>query len=134
MPPERHEYPRAVAATDVNAYIAAREAPIAAILEAARRAIHEELPGAVEWVNGWKMLAFGPQAKMNAMVFVLDPRTDRVNLEIAGGAELDDPTHLLEGTGKSARHIKLRDPADLERPEVRLLIRAGATARPSWGR
>jgi len=123
-----------VATTDVDAYIAAREAPIAAILEAARHAIHEALPGVVEWVNGWKMLAFGPQPKMNAVVFVLDPRADRVNLEIAGGAQLDDPTHLLEGSGKSARHLKLRDPADLERPEVRRLIRAGATARPSWSR
>ena len=117
---------------DIEAWVSAHDAPVAAILEAAREAIKGEVPGTVEWINGWKMLAFGPRPKMNACQFVLDARADRVNLEFAAGAALDDPSGLLEGTGKSLRHLKLRQPSDLSRPEVRALIRAGAAAAPSW--
>jgi hypothetical protein len=39
------------------------------------------------------------------------------------GAELDDPDEVLEGTGKSMRHIKLREPKDASRPEVKRMMR-----------
>ncbi len=42
----------------------------------------------------------------------------------ARGAELPDPKKWLEGGGTQMRHIKLKDPADLERPEVRTFLRA----------
>ena len=119
-------------ATEVERWVAEHRAPVPAILSACRTAILQEVPGLVEWINGWKRLAIGSAPKMNAVIFVLDPREDRVNLEIESGAFLDDPAGLLEGTGKTARHLKLRAPEDLDRPEVRALIRAGARTRPSW--
>jgi hypothetical protein len=39
------------------------------------------------------------------------------------GRELDDRSGLLEGGGKDARFIRLRAPADAERPAVRRLVR-----------
>jgi hypothetical protein len=39
------------------------------------------------------------------------------------GRELDDDSGLLEGGGKDARFIRLRVPADAERPAVRRLVR-----------
>jgi hypothetical protein len=42
------------------------------------------------------------------------------------GTSLPDPAKLLEGTGKNLRHVKLRTPADLQRPELKKLIQAAA--------
>ena len=39
------------------------------------------------------------------------------------GRELDDGSGLLEGGGKEARFISLREPADAERPAVKSLVR-----------
>jgi hypothetical protein len=41
----------------------------------------------------------------------------------ASGAELDDPLGILKGAGKRIRHIRIKTPADLERPEIRSYIR-----------
>ena len=39
------------------------------------------------------------------------------------GRELDDGSGLLEGSGKDSRFIRLRAPADAERPAVKRLLR-----------
>ena len=41
-----------------------------------------------------------------------------VNLGFLHGAQMDDPARLLEGNGKSMRHISIKSPADLARPEI----------------
>ena len=49
------------------------------------------------------------------------------------GRELDDRSGLLQGSGKDARFVTLRAPADAERPVVKRLVRAafklGAAAK-----
>jgi len=35
---------------------------------------------------------------------------------------LDDPGHVLPGTGKAMRHITLKTLSDLERPEIRAYL------------
>jgi hypothetical protein len=52
-----------------------------------------------------------------------------VSLGFFAGARLDDPAGLLEGTGASLRHVKLRSPEDLARPEVRDLLQAARRER-----
>lgn len=47
-----------------------------------------------------------------------------VNLGFNYGAKLPDPNHVLEGTGKSIRHFKLKSPKDLKTKVVRELITA----------
>lgn len=66
---------------------------------------------------------------MSDMVAALKPAKQHVISGIGGGAQLDDPEGLLEGSGKGARHIKLRSLADVERPAVRALIEAAGTGR-----
>jgi hypothetical protein len=39
------------------------------------------------------------------------------------GRALDDRTGLLEGGGKEMRFIRLRSPADLQRPEISRIVR-----------
>jgi hypothetical protein len=38
------------------------------------------------------------------------------------GAALPDPEGLLEGTGKSVRHVKVRTVADVKRPALKKLV------------
>jgi hypothetical protein len=38
------------------------------------------------------------------------------------GRELDDGSGLLEGSGKDSRFVRLRAPADAERPAVKRLV------------
>jgi hypothetical protein len=50
--------------------------------------------------------------------------TSHVNLGFNRGADLPDPNKKLEGAGSQMRHIKIKEPADLESPEVRGFLRA----------
>ena len=49
---------------------------------------------------------------------------DHVNVGFFLGALLDDPAHLLEGTGKRGRHVKLRPGRDLDSAALATLIEA----------
>lgn len=49
-----------------------------------------------------------------------------VNLGFYEGAALEDPTGLLEGTGKAMRHVKIHDAAAIEAPELAALVEAAA--------
>jgi hypothetical protein len=50
-----------------------------------------------------------------------------VKIGLAHGATLSDPTSLLKGAGKVHRHIELRTPEQLQRPEVKHLLQACLT-------
>ena len=47
-----------------------------------------------------------------------------VNVGFFHGAALKDPTHMLEGTGKSMRHVKLRPGSGTDAASLRRLIEA----------
>jgi hypothetical protein len=53
--------------------------------------------------------------------------TAHVNVGFFRGAELDDPAHLLEGTGIRMRHVKLRPSAPLNAPALSKLIMSAYT-------
>jgi len=62
---------------------------------------------------------------------------EHVNVGFFQGAELIDPCGLLEGTGKSMRHVKLRPEGEIDATALRLLIReayADVKARQSGER
>jgi hypothetical protein len=48
--------------------------------------------------------------------------TSHVNLGFFQGAGLPDPAHLLQGSGKRMRHVKLRPEADTDAASLRNLI------------
>jgi len=75
------------------------------ILSKARRLVRETLPGIRETVK-WSQPCYGFEAR-GMWVAALASHKDHVNLQLARGAELMDPEDIVEGTGKSVRHIKL---------------------------
>ena len=72
--------------------------------------------------------SFGPR-KMSEGVLYAMPHAAHVNLGLFRGAALPDPEGLPEGTGKALRHVKLRGPAELDRPGLRALLEAARDER-----
>ena|SRR5688500_9747496 len=52
----------------------------------------------------------------------VDAFTAHVNVGFFRGAEIPDPAHLLEGTGKFMRHVKLRPGSDVDATALTTLI------------
>lgn len=50
--------------------------------------------------------------------------TAHVNVGFFRGAELDDPAHLLQGTGRFMRHVKLAPDREVDAESLRRLIHA----------
>jgi hypothetical protein len=48
---------------------------------------------------------------------------DTLNFVLFRGAELDDPDGLIEGTGQSMRHVKLRTTADIRPRQFKAFIK-----------
>lgn len=107
-------------------FLSAYDRPVAELALALREILLEEAPEAQEKAFGnhpsavW--FGFGP--KMNDMFCYIATASRHVNLGFCRGASLPDPKHVLEGQGKTMRHIKFRSEAALERPFVRRFIRA----------
>jgi hypothetical protein len=53
--------------------------------------------------------------------------TAHVNVGFFLGAEMADPTRLLEGTGKFMRHVKLRPDSDVDDTALKTLIKTAYT-------
>ncbi len=68
----------------------------------------------------------GPRKMIDGYAYVM-PHRAWVNLGFFRGASLNDRRHLLEGTGKMMRHVKVRSARDAEREGIPELI-AGAIA------
>ncbi len=62
-----------------------------------------------------------------------------VTLVFPDGIDLEDPTRMLRGTGRTMRHVRVTASSDLARPELRSLLRqaramAGLVEQPRRGR
>jgi hypothetical protein len=100
---------------DVSAFVAAlgpHLRPIARSLRALVRSAAPSLAESIKWGNPCFVL---PGGKLRGrMICTFYPvRDEYLNFAFVRGASLDDPSGLLEGTGQSMRHVKLRSRADL---------------------
>lgn len=59
----------------------------------------------------WKNLIYAKPGGKDQLAVVT--HSAHLNLQFWRGVELDDPEGLLEGTGKSIRHVKFRSPEEL---------------------
>nr|WP_042181234.1 DUF1801 domain-containing protein [Kibdelosporangium sp. MJ126-NF4]CEL14901.1 hypothetical protein [Kibdelosporangium sp. MJ126-NF4]CTQ96469.1 hypothetical protein [Kibdelosporangium sp. MJ126-NF4] len=69
-------------------------------------------------------IGYGTTMGYKGLKFTVAPFTGHVRLGIAGGAGLDDPANLMQGTGKVHRHIKVRSADQLADPALRDLLAA----------
>ncbi len=107
-------------------FLAACDPAIADLTLAAREIVLEEAPNASEWIYQFQSVEiwFGFSKKSKDMFGYITTHARHVNLGFPQGAALSDPNRVLEGAGKTMRHIRLASHADLERPWVRRCIQA----------
>ncbi len=106
---------------------------IKALARAARALIAEVLPGVTEvpWARQ-KIAGYGVgPRKMSQHFCYIAPFKKHVNLGFMYGAHLPDPAGLLEGKGADLRHVKLRQPADVDQPALRQLIENATGCLPN---
>jgi len=76
------------------------------------------------------LLAYGYAKTYTHLMCVIILYKDYVNLGFPRGVDLPDPEGVLEGTGKRARHVKIRNVEQIESPEIAALFRASADETP----
>ena len=107
-------------------FLEAYDRPISDLALALREIILQEAPDASESIYQVYTVAiwFGFSGKMKDMFCYITTHAEHVNLGFPRGATLPDPNGVLEGEGRTMRHIKFRGQRELERPFVRRYIRA----------
>ena len=119
-------------------FLEAYDRHISDLALALREVILEEAPDASESIYQVYTVAiwFGFSEKMKDMFCYIATNAGHVNLGFPRGSTLPDPNRVLEGEGKTMRHIKFASMVDLERPFVRKYIQASIEqvgARPFGG-
>jgi len=107
-------------------FLEAYDRPIVDLALALREIILEEVPDASESIYRTYTVAiwFGFSEKMKDMFCYIATNARHINLGFPRGSTLPDPNRVLEGDGKTMRHIKFASQSDLERSFVRRYIRA----------
>jgi len=104
---------------------------VQAIADSLRKTVYEIHPACVEVVrlgDSAACMGVGPKKMSEAYCYIM-PQKDRVNLGFFVGAALPDPVGLLEGTGKTLRHVKVRSLDEAKSAVLHDLIRAALAER-----
>ena len=88
------------------------------VVKGLRALVKRTIAGCEEYVNPWKI----PSIDSNGTVCGFMTGKEHVTFIFLRGAALPDPEGLLEGTGKSVRHVKVRTVADVKMPALKKLI------------
>ena len=88
------------------------------VARAVRALVKKVAAGSEEYVNPWKIPSFDSDGPLCCFM----AGKEHVTFAFLRGTALPDPEKLLEGTGKSVRHVKLRCVADVKRAGVKKLI------------
>jgi hypothetical protein len=106
--------------------------PVQALARNTKALIEEVMPDVVEvpWPKQ-KIIGYGVgPKKMSEQFCYIAVFKERINLGFYYGSDLPDPEKLLEGTGKSLRHIKISQKEQLDNPAVRELIEVASKYLP----
>jgi hypothetical protein len=68
-------------------------------------------------------IGFGASDRLSDGIFHIAVYSQHVNLGFNDGATLDDPKGILQGAGNRIRHVTIKTPEDIKRPEIRAYIR-----------
>jgi hypothetical protein len=113
---------------DVETFLADLPPEVETIARALRTRIRALVPDAVEQRHGgWKIIGYSVDGSMKSSICAIAPHSAHVNLQFFRGTELEDPEGLLEGSGKSGRHVKLRNASDVDGVAVGRLVEQAAS-------
>lgn len=110
-------------------------------IRAARRAMRQRLPTAVELIYdnyNFFVMGFSPTERPSEAILSLAADKNGIALCFLWGKTLPDPQGILKGSGKQVRSVRLEDAGMLQRPEIGALLKAAivqsATPFPKSGR
>jgi hypothetical protein len=102
----------------VSEYVARFTPPIQRLIRETRTLVMGVAPKADEKAySGWPI-----RIRTDRGIVAIAGFADHVNVNFGRGASLDDPKGMLEGTGKSIRHVKVRTAADARSADLRALV------------
>ena len=116
---------------ELSDFLAGYDEAVRELALATRELVLRLVPDAVEVVlPRWKTISYGaPRGRgKNTKFCAISPHKEWVNLQLHAGTALDDPRGLLEGTGKSMRHVKIDKPGRLRAAGLSGLVREAADA------
>ena len=88
-------------------------------------------PEAIEQIDvSAHLLAYGYAKTYKHLICVIILYKDYVNLGFPRGVDLPDPNRLLQGTGKKARHVKVKSKEQITSLNLRALVQASIDATP----
>jgi hypothetical protein len=103
--------------------IADSDESVGQIAQELRELVRSRFPNALEQIDPpHRLAAYGTSERMRDIAFAIALHRAHVNLQLADGVDLDDPTGIVEGTGKRIRHVKCRTVDDVARPAVLALV------------
>lgn len=109
--------------TSVDELLASYSPNVRELALKARDLVLNAAPELVEQVDApGKLIGYGWDTTYKGTVCVIMPLKAGVNFGFARGTSLPDPAGLLEGTGKNARHVKLKTLEQLDDPALRDLL------------
>jgi hypothetical protein len=117
---------------EVEQFLAPYSSEIRDLAWKLRALVLEVFPEAIEQPDApANLIGYGFDRTYKGLVCGITLHRAHANLMFAQGTQLPDPAGLLVGTGKLARHVRVQQPGDVDRPEVRALLEAAvARKRP----
>ena len=77
------------------------------------------------------LIAYGIDRTNKGLICGIMLYKNYINLMFAQGTLLPDPTGLLTGTGKHARHVRITNRSDLDNPALEKLLHAAIALKKS---
>ena len=103
---------------DIGEYLAKFEPEPGVLAKEVRQVIIETLPELDEVVK-WGHLVYEGDRKICSIMV----HKKHVNLQIWRGSEIEDPENILEGEGKSMRHVKVHSLEEIKKDYFKILLR-----------
>jgi len=124
--PVRKVPPRADFGAPIDEFFTKQPPHLRAILEELRKLVDEAAPDATSSLK-WGMPFYTLGTSMKSMMCALAAFTEHVNLILSGPpGSFPDPKGLLEGDGKTGKHLTLRTVTDIPQAAVRACLRTAA--------
>ena len=93
------------------------------ISEDLRKMARSAMPGAHEFLY-YDAINYSVSDSPLGRICYISPMKKYVTIGFLFGARLDDQRHLLEGSGKRARHVKIRTLEEGKNPALKELVKA----------
>lgn len=107
---------------DIGDYLSKFEPDQSELAKSVRQVILTTLPELNEFIK-WGHLVY----ESERMICSIMVHKKHVNLQIWQGAKLDDPEKMLEGNGKSMRHVKVHSLEEMKNDYFKFLLNQAIT-------